>query len=62
MTPAQAQAKWEKCLEVIEKLAEEFPCPECEGQGGSEGHDVPYPEPCTECWGRGFQIPDEENE
>jgi len=61
MTPAQAQAKWEKCLKVIERLQEEFPCPDCEGTGGTNQYGG-VPDPCPECWGRGFQIPDEEEE
>jgi DnaJ-class molecular chaperone len=64
MTPDQAEAKWEKCLEVIEKLAEEFPCPECEGSGEGEARTAKEmvfgSPPCPRCWGRGFVIPDEE--
>jgi hypothetical protein len=62
VTPADAQSKWDECLSVIEQLAKEFPCPECEGSGNANPENYPYPEPCPECWGRGFQIPEEEDE
>lgn len=57
---AEARSLWSDALSVIERLAEEFPCEECDGSGqGNHGSD-PYPEPCPECWGRGFQLPEEE--
>jgi hypothetical protein len=61
MTLAQAQAKWAKCLKVIEQLAEEFPCPECNGHG-DKNYNGGMPDPCLECWGRGFQISYEEDD
>lgn len=65
MTNTEAQAKWEKCLAVIEQLAKEFPCPHCDGTGDGEpqmARDYIDGVPCRRCWGRGFRIPDEEED
>lgn len=58
LSVAEAQSLWADALAVIERLAEEFPCEACDGSGGGHESDA-YPEPCPECWGRGFQIPEE---
>lgn len=60
MTIREAHEMWGECLSAIQALAEEFPCPECDGVGEH------YPDgcyhPCLECHGNGFLLPDEEDE
>jgi DnaJ-class molecular chaperone len=45
--------------ELNAELQAEFPCEECGGDGGDDGCSV-YPEPCSNCWGRGWHIPEED--
>lgn len=62
MTTDEAYDLAEQVDALRERLCEAFPCESCDGQGGSAGHDVPYPEPCADCWGRGWSIPDDEDD
>ena len=62
MTVPEAWELWKKAKTALAALRDEFPCEACDGEGGDDPENTAYPEPCPECWGRGFIIPDEEDE
>ena len=48
---------------ISDMLRSRYPCAACDGTGDRHGkRRRHYPEPCVECWGRGFDIPEEDDE
>lgn len=62
ITASEAFEIWEEAASIMEELRAAFPCDSCDGRGGDDPSGTAYPEPCPECWGRGFIIPDEEDD
>lgn len=47
----------DQCIGSLRRgLAREFPCGECDGSGQGNHESHPYPEPCSFCWGRGYDL------
>jgi DnaJ-class molecular chaperone len=62
MTTAEAEDLWCEACGIMDSLRVAFPCTECDGTGDRNPENYPYPDICEECWGRGFSIPDEDDE
>jgi hypothetical protein len=62
MTIAEANALIVQISRAQDRLQESFPCLECDGTGDRNSENMPHPDICEECWGRGYQVPDEEED
>lgn len=60
MTVSEAVELLKKATAALAALRDEFPCEACDACGNNP-ENTAYPEPCPECGGRGFIIPDEED-
>ena len=57
--PKGDQHKWHR---KVEDSIGSMPCPFCKGRGGDDPATTAYPAPCHHCWGRGWVLPNDEED
>ena len=62
MTIAEAHDLICEISQIRDRLIEAFPCLECDGTGDRNHENMPYPDICEECWGRGYSVPEDDYE
>jgi len=61
MTIDKARRLKQQIYRQITALSKHYPCEHCDGTGDSNFRGGMY-DPCPECYGMGFQVPDEDEE
>lgn len=61
MTEKQARKKLDKILALEQELRDAFPCHVCDGTGDTNHSGGMYAA-CDACYGRGYDVPPEEDE
>jgi hypothetical protein len=62
MTLDEAHALESQIAQAEKQLVAAYPCMECDGTGNLNHKNMPYPDICEECWGRGYRVPYEGEE